>query len=636
MRPPDPSTLRPIAPLGALVTPDGTGFRVWAPRTRAVTLEIEQPSRSLPMRSESGGYFHALVSGLESGARYRFRLDGEGPYPDPCSRFQPEGPHGPSMVVDARAYRWRDGAWRGVPMHGQVIYELHVGTFTSAGTFDVVIERLDHLRRLGVTALEIMPVHEFPGRWNWGYDGVGLYAPFHGYGDSDALRRLVDAAHACGLAVILDVVYNHFGPGGNYLGCYSRDYFTGRYRNDWGESINFDGHDSAPVREFFIQNACCWIEEFHLDGLRLDATRSIHDASARHVLADLSVRARGAAGARTIILTAENEPQEARYVQPLEAGGFGLDGMWNDDFHHAARVALTGNHTGYLHDYRGRPQEFVSAAKRAFLFQGQFYAWQNQGRGTPVGDRPAWAFVHFIQNHDQVANTLDGTRLHALTSPGRLRAMTALLLLSPQTPLLFMGQEFAASAPFPFFADHCGDLHTRIWEGRREFLSQFTNYAHATACVPDPCAEATFLSAKLDWSECEKHAATLALHADLLRLRRDDPVIAAQDWMRLDGAVLGEKAFVLRWFDAQAGDRLLLVNLGDAVALSPAPEPLLAEPAGRRWDLVWSSDDPRYGGQGVVSPLGEAGWSLSGECAVLLLAEVRAPPASAPSSGPPG
>jgi len=591
---------------------------------------------SLALERGADGYFHALVPGLEAGARYRYRVDGDGPYPDPCSRYQPEGPHAGSLLVDRDAHRWTDLDWQGVSMRGAVLYELHIGTFTAEGTFDAAIRQLQDLRDLGISVLEVMPVNEFPGRWNWGYDGVCLYAPFHGYGDYDAFKRFVDAAHAMGLAVILDVVYNHLGPDGNYLGYYSRDYFTDRYRNEWGEAINFDGPHSGGVREFFLQNACYWIGEFHLDGLRLDATQSIHDASVPHVLAELSQRTRATAGARRIIIMAENEPQDVRCLLPYAQDGFELDAMWNDDFHHSARVALTGNHQGYLHDYRGRPQEFVSALRRAFLFQGQYYAWQDKGRGTPVTGQPAWAFVNFTQNHDQVANTLDGIRVQALTSPGRHRAMTALLLLAPQTPLLFMGQEFGASSPFPFFADHGSELRAQIWAGRREFVSQFLNFAHATEQVPDPGSEDTFVSAKLNWQERSRHASMLALHVDLLRLRREDPTFALQDWGRLDGAVLADKAFLLRWFDPADGDRLLLVNLGDAVELAPAPEPLLAAPARMRWELAWSSDDPRYDGMGVVEPVSAKGWALSGESAVLLRAVPAIDPAArAPLPGPP-
>jgi maltooligosyltrehalose trehalohydrolase len=610
--------------LGALVTSGGVRFRVWAPSARNVTLHLEgREHGALMLEPEGDGYFAATVPGIGAGALYRYCLDEHGPYPDPCSRFQPSGPHGPSMVVDPNAYAWRDTGWPGVEMKGQVIYEMHIGAFTHEGTFDAAVRQLEALRDLGVTVLEIMPVAEFPGRWNWGYDGVNLFAPYHGYGDADAFKRFVDAAHRHRLAVILDVVYNHIGPDGNFLGCFSRDYFTDRYPNEWGEALNFDGPGSQHVREYFIANACYWIREFHLDGLRLDATQSMHDASQPHIVADLARRIRAAANPRQVILIAENEPQRAQLLEPPSAGGYGLDAMWNDDFHHSARVALTGRHEGYYCDYRGHAQEFVSAVKRGFLFQGQYYHWQRKPRGTALGAQPAWALVAFTQNHDQVANTLYGERLHELTSPGRYRAMTALLLLAPQTPLLFMGQEFAASQPFAFFADHKPELAAKVHAGRREFLRQFTTYATPSAQekVPDPAAESTFVAAKLDFAEREEHASIYALHKDLLRLRREDPVIAAQVREMIDGAVLSAHAFVLRWFGGELGDRLLLVNLGSELDLQPAPEPLLAPPRGGCWQVMWSSDEPRYDGPGALDPNSEQGWTLPGESAVLLKAQ---------------
>jgi maltooligosyltrehalose trehalohydrolase len=607
--------------LGAQVTTAGVRFRVWAPSARNVTLVLEGCEHAhVSLEAEADGYFSATVPGIGPGALYRYCLDEHGPYPDPCSRFQPAGPHGPSMVVDPNAYAWHDSGWPGVEMKGQVIYEMHIGAFTHEGTFDAAARHLEDLGDLGVTTLEIMPIAEFPGRWNWGYDGVNVYAPHHGYGDPDAFKRFVDAAHRQRLAVILDVVYNHIGPDGNFLGCYSRDYFSDRYPNEWGAALNFDGPNAQAVREYFIGNACYWIREFHLDGLRLDATQSMHDASHPHVITELARRVRAAAHPRKIILTAENEPQRAELMTPLAAGGFGVDAMWNDDFHHAARVALTGRHEGYYHDYRGHAQEFVSAVKRGFLYQGQYYDWQKKPRGTPIGTQPAWSLVAFTQNHDQVANTLYGERLHELTSPGRYRAMTALLLLAPQTPLLFMGQEFAASQPFAFFADHRPELAAKVHAGRREFLSQFTTYATASAQekVPDPAAESTFLAAKLDLAEREDHASVYALHKDLLRVRREDPVIAAQSREMIDGAVLSAHAFVLRWFGGEHGDRLLVVNLGAELELHPAPEPLLAPPLDAQWQMIWSSDEPRYDGPGALHPSTEQGWLLPGESAVLL------------------
>jgi len=576
------------------------------------------------MQRQPDGYFTAEAPGLGAGTLYRYRIDGAGPYPDPASRFQPQGPHGPSMAVDPDAYAWRDQAWRGVDMKGQVVYEMHIGAFTREGTFDAAARELPALQALGVTMLEILPVSEFPGRWNWGYDGVMPFAPYHGYGDYESFKRFVDAAHEHGLAVILDVVYNHVGPDGDIFRCFSKGYFTDRYKNDWGAALNFDGPDSQPVRAYFVENACYWVREFHLDGLRLDAIQSIHDASSPHIVAEISQRARAAAAPRRIVIIGEDEPQQSELALPVEDGGAGIDALWNDDFHHSAVVALTGRREGYYHDHRGHAQEFISTVKRGFLFQGQYYHWQRAPRGTPVTAQPASAFVNFLQNHDQVANTFYGLRLHQLTSPGRLRAMTALLLLAPQTPMLFMGQEFAASALFPFFADHKPALATQVHEGRRKFLSQFVNFATAEARerVLDPADRATFDAAKLDFGERHSHAAILQLHTDLLRIRREDPVIAMQARDRIDGAVLSDRAFVLRYFGssdrATDGERLLLVNLGDDLVLHPGPEPLLAPPRGRRWTLAWSSDHPSYDGLGAINPFSETGWRLPGESAVLL------------------
>lgn len=604
--------------LGAEPVEGGVRFRVWAPKRSRVEVALDD-GRSFELEPEAGGYYSSIVP-VEKGARYRYRLDGEGAYPDPCSRFQPEGPHGPSAVVDPAEFVWTDAAWKGAGMPGQVIYELHVGAFTREGTFDAVIEELDELRRLGVTLIELMPVAEFPGRWNWGYDGVGLYAPSHVYGGPDGLKRLVNAAHARGLGVILDVVYNHLGPDGNYLAAFSDDYFTSRYRTDWGPAINYDGEQSGEVREFFIRNAAYWVREFHLDGLRLDATQNIYDRSGRHVLSEISVRAREAALPRKIVLIAENEAQDMTLVRPVESGGYGLDAMWNDDFHHAAHVALTGRREAYYSDYAGRPQEFVSLAKRGTLFQGQYYAWQKQNRGTAVGSEPSSAFVTYLENHDQTANSFTGRRIQALTSPGRYRALAALTFLSGQTPLIFMGQEFAASQPFLFFADHHAELAPKVFEGRKDFLSQFAScfFMDSMDIVDDPAAEATFEKCKLDFSERRTHGQAYALHHDLLHLRRGDPVLAAADRSSLDGAVLGESAFVLRFFDEGGDDRLLVVNLGRDFNFEPAAEPLLAPGTHRMWDLVWSSEDVRYGGSGRMNPCGKNGWRLSAESAVLL------------------
>lgn len=612
---------RPL--LGARADALGVSFRVWAPAAHRVDVAVQALNgtvRHHPLAAEPDGHFSGHVSGLAPGIRYRYRLDASAAWPDPCARYLPEGPHGAAMVVDEQAFQWTDAAWRGVRLDGQLIYELHVGTFTPTGTLDAAIEKLPHLRALGVTVIELMPLAECPGRWNWGYDGVGLYAPYHVYGDPDALRRFVDAAHQMGLAVILDVVYNHLGPDGNHLRRFSPHYFTARYANEWGDAFNFDGPDSRAVRDYVIGSACHWITSYHLDGLRLDATQSMHDRSPQHVVAELAACARVAAGDRSILLIAENEPQQANLVRAPEAGGYGLDAVWNDDFHHSARVALTGRHEGYFHDHRGRSQEFVSALRHGFLFQGQHYAWQNQARGAPALDVPFSAFVHFLQNHDQIANTFYGQRIQDLTSAGRLRALTAVMLLGPQTPMLFMGQEFAASAPFTFFADHEPELAAKVHAGRRAFVAQFKSYATEAAqqAIPDPALESTFAQCRFDWAECETHAPALRFHQDLIRLRRHDPVLSVQGSLRLEGAVLSERAFVLRWLGSPAGERLLVVNLGDELDFTPAPEPLLAPPHEGRWVLSWSSDDPAYGGPGTLHPGQDGRWTLPGESAVLL------------------
>jgi maltooligosyltrehalose trehalohydrolase len=607
---------------GAQTTAQGTYFRVWAPHAQQVAVVFEDGAiPTLQLEPRDGGYFAGLCTLAKAGTLYRYRLDDHDPYPDPAARYQPRGPQGPSMVVDPASYPWRDGGWRGLLPSGQVLYELHIGTFTREGTFDAAIEQLPYLVELGVTCIELMPVAEFPGRFNWGYDGVNLFAPFHGYGDEHALRRFVDAAHGHGLGVILDVVYNHLGDE-KHLERFSPDYFTDRYPSEWGRPFNFDGPASQAVREYVIANAAYWIREFHLDGLRLDATQSIFDATRPHVIAQIVASARAAAGTRSILITAENEPQQAELLDAPAQGGCDIDAMWNDDFHHSARVALTRQHDGYFHDYRGRAQELLSAARHGFLFQGQRYDWQKKPRGSPALRRDPRSFITFTQNHDQVANTFYGQRLHELTSPCRLRAMTALHLLAPQTPLLFMGQEFDASTPFRFFADHDGDRAELVWQGRREFVRQFTHYALPAAQerIANPADIATFEGSKLDPADRVRNRGTLDLYRDLLRIRREDPVISRQTRENLDGAVLAERALLLRWIDDTHGDRLLLVNFDARLDLHPAPEPLLAPPAGRTWCLAWSSDEPHYGGPGALSPCGPEGWCLSAESASLLIA----------------
>jgi maltooligosyltrehalose trehalohydrolase len=480
---------------------------------------------------------------------------------------------------------------------------------------------LPRLADTGITLIEVMPIAEFSGTFGWGYDGVNLFAPFHLYGTPDDVRSFVNAAHAHGIAVILDVVYNHIGPDGNYLKTYSESYFTDRYANDWGEAINFDGPESGPVREFFVANAGYWISEFHFDGLRLDATQQIFDSSPNNIIAEIARKARSAAGQRPIIIVGENEPQESRLIRD-----YGLDALWNDDFHHCAAVALTGRTEAYYTDYRGSPQEFISAAKWGFLYQGQNYKWQLQRRGTPALDLQPVSFITYIQNHDQIANSARGERIHRLTSPGKLRAMTALLLLGPSTPMLFQGQEFCASSPFLYFADHNPALAPLVQSGREHFLGQFDSICRGNVTIDAPHERETFERCKLDHNEVHLNREASTLHRDLLRLRFEDPVFRFQrtDW--LHGAVIGPHAFILRFLGGVHGDRLVVVNLGQDLDLSPAPEPLLAPPLSCRWRLIWSSEDAAYGGSGYSPVRGRERWKLCAESTMVLVAEQRSDP----------
>ena len=609
-------------PVGAEVDAEGASFRVWAPVAANLSV-ILLDGRTFDLQPEADGYHSGHVAGLGHGDRYWLQ-PGDGPkLPDPASRWQPDGPLGASMLIDGDRFAWTDAGWTGLDRRDQVLAELHVGTFTPAGTFRAAIERLPHLAEVGITAIELMPVNEFQGAFGWGYDGVGLYAPYHHYGTPDDLRALVDAAHGLGLGVVLDVVYNHLGRGGAFLEEFAPAYYSQRYLTDWGKALNFDGPDSGPVREWVVGNGRYWVEEFHLDGFRIDATQNIYDFDEgdEHILAEFARVARAAAGERTLFIAGENEPQDASLVRAPQDGGLGLDALWNDDFHHCARVALTGRNEAYFTDYRGSPQEFVSLAKRGFLYQGQRYRWQDQPRGTPTAGLDAARFVTFLQNHDQLANSGLGNRLHRHAAPGSYRALTALLLLGPATPMLFQGQEFAASAPFLYFADNQGEPADAVDAGRKAELSQFPSLATQAMqdMLPRPDDPATFARCKLDWSERDAHAAELRLHRDLIRLRKADPaLIQARAAGAFDGAVLSAAAFCLRFFGAEGDDRLLLVNLGIDLELVVMPEPLLAPPAGYDWAVAWSSEDPVYGGGGTPELRADRAWILPGQATLLL------------------
>jgi maltooligosyltrehalose trehalohydrolase len=620
-------TVQRRLPCGVEVQPGGSHARVWAPAVPSVDLVLLRGERRIPLTREGDGHFSGFVGDAGHGDRYWFALGGERLRADPCSRFQPDGPHGPSQVVDPDRFTWTDERWPGVARENNVLYELHVGTFTAEGTWRAAMAQLPRLADLGITIIEMMPVSEFAGRFGWGYDGVDLYAPFHLYGDPDDLRAFVDRAHALGLGVIHDVVYNHLGPDGNYLSDFSPEYFTDKYSNDWGAAINFEG--PPPAREFFVANAGYWIDEFHFDGLRFDATQDIKDASEPHVLAEMAAHVRRLAAPRTVLLVGENEPQAARLVKAPSDGGYGLDALWNDDFHHTAVAALTGRREAYYHDYKGSPQELISCAKYGFLYQGQYYPWQKGLRGTPAVGLPTGAFVTFLENHDQVANTPSGTgeRLHRRASPGMYRAMTAYWLLAPGTPMFFQGQESGSPVPFLFFADHGGELGEAVRRGRAEFMRQFQGASTRPLVdvLPAPNAPETFERCRFTQDARTADPRIVALHRDLLRLRREDAVFSASPV--IDGAVIAERAFVLRYAvplscettPAEVSEtRLVVVNLGVDLYLPSAPEPLMAPLAGGRWEILWSSETPDYGGAGTAPLDTEDGWRIPGQAAIVL------------------
>ncbi|HEX4334909.1 MAG TPA: malto-oligosyltrehalose trehalohydrolase [Polyangiaceae bacterium] len=588
--------------LGAELIGGGVDFRLSAPRCRHVNLILEsEGGRLVPMERAGRGEFSAFVPGLRAGALYRFLLDDDRvPYPDPASRYQPEGPHGPSLVVDPTSYEWRDRAHAGVHLEGQVLYEAHIGTLTPEGTFLSAARELPGLAELGITTIEVMPVAEFPGRFGWGYDGVCLYAPSRLYGTPDDFRFFVDEAHRLGMGVILDVVYNHFGPDGCYVTRFSDSFFS-KQKNEWGAQLNFDREGSQEVRTFFTENAAYWIDEFHLDGLRLDATQEIHDGSDPHIVTEIVQAARDAASPRTIVVFAEHEQQHSHFARSPDEGGKGIDAMWNDDFHHSAAVAATGHAEAYYSDTLGTPQELISAIRWGYLFQGQRYAWQNKNRGEPGLDLSGPNFVVYLENHDQVANSAFGRRLHQQTSPGRSRALTALLLLAPGTPLLFQGQEYDATTPFFYFADHGEELAALVSKGRAEMLGQFPSVRDEAVLhkLANPAAVDTFARSRLDPAERARNRHPLAFVRALLALRKSDVVFRSQRAERIHGAVLGPEAFLLRYMGELGDDRLVLVNLGRDLDVRHAAEPLIAPPRGRKWTYLLSSEAPEFGGSGT-------------------------------------
>ncbi len=555
----------------------GVRFRLWAPAQRAVQLCLEGPGGDviLPMQTGPGGWFELVSDSAHAGSRYRFLLDGGMRVPDPASRFQPEDVHGPSEVIDPRAWEWSDGGWHGRPWEESVIYELHVGAFTPLGTFAAVEGHLDYLKDLGITAVELMPVADFPGRRNWGYDGVLPFAPDSCYGRPESLKALVQAAHARGLMVLLDVVYNHFGPEGNYLHLYAPPFFTERHHTPWGAAVNFDGEGSRQVRDFFIHNALYWLEEYHFDGLRLDAVHAIVDDSVPDILEELADAVHTGPGAqRHVHLVLENDHNAAHYLRRESDGRpRWYSAQWNDDIHHAAHVLATGETGGYYRDYGDDPVRHLGRClTEGFAYQGEPSSYRRGApRGEPSRYLPPTAFVAFLQNHDQVGNRAFGERITRLTSPEALRALSAIMLLAPSPPLLFMGQEFGAVQPFPFFCNLGPDLATAVSEGRRNEFARFPEFSdpEVRARIPDAGAESTFAAAVLDWSSLHRppHSDWVALHRELLALRRAQivPRVARTGRAPETGyRTFGGRGLVAHWVLSE-GERLVLVaNLGDS------------------------------------------------------------------------
>lgn len=576
-------------PFGAAYLGDGrTRFRLWAPAAAGIELELlaDGSAKTQPMTAQDRGWFEC-VAAAAPGTHYRYVLPGGERVPDPASRCNPADVHGPSEVIDANAYEWRDDAWRGRPWHETVIYELHAGTYTPQGTFSGVEARLDALARLGVTAIEFMPLADFPGARNWGYDGTLPYSPDASYGRPEDLKRLVDAAHARGLMVFVDVVYNHFGPEGNYLSLYAPQFFTGRHHTPWGAAINYDDRASGTVRSYFIHNALYWLEEYHVDGLRFDAVHAIIDDSDRHVLIELAERVRDGPGReRQIHLVLENDANRAAY---LERGPDGrarwYDAQWNDDWHHVFHVLLTGERSGYYGDYAGDTTRLLARClAEGYAYQGESSSHRGGApRGEASAALPPTAFVSFLQNHDQVGNRARGERLVTLAPAAALRAAVCAWLLAPEIPLLFMGEEYGADSPFLFFCDFSGELADAVRQGRRNEFAGFEGvHDDARDAFPDPGAVETYMQSKLPWSAFDQahHRAWHDLYARLLDIRRKRiaPLLAGAQAGR--STVCGPGAVITAWTLAHGAQLELRLNLSgqSASAAATADELLHSEP----------------------------------------------------------
>jgi len=603
-------------PFGAQCLEDGSvRFRLWAPAAHRVELclgDENQPAH-MPLEQLDRGWFDLVTDAAKPRVHYRFRIDGAQEVPDPASRFQPQDVHGPSEVIDPDAFDWQDQSWRGRPWHEAVIYELHVGAFTSAGTFSSVCERLDYLADLGITALEVMPVADFPGKRNWGYDGVLPFAPDGTYGRPEDLKNLVQSAHSRGIMVLLDVVDNHFGPEGNYLGVYAPQFFTDRHHTPWGNAINFDGPESRTVRDFFIHNALYWLNEYHFDGLRLDAVHAIIDNSTPGILTELADTVRSSVEPdRHVHLILENEHNQARYLQRTElCKPRTYTAQWNDDIHHAFHVIVTGERDGYYLDYADRPLELLGRCLvGGFGYQGEVSRYKDgETRGDSTAGLPLVAFVSFLQNHDQVGNRAFGDRITAIADPCRVRAALEIMLLAPSPPLLFMGEEFAADSPFLFFCDFGKDLATAVTEGRRKEFARFARFNDPSAReeIPDPNAAETFEASRLNWDAIAqpKHREWLRLYRQLLRLRRQH--IVSRLSTETDACAIkarynthADHGLTAEWHFSDRSKLTLIANLGASLLsglTSPATNMIYASEEVKAdtlqrgtlppWSVVW-------------------------------------------------
>lgn len=604
-----------LLPQGADLVSEGVRYRVWARDVRQVEALVwtgDEAPRTVPLALDASGYYHGLDHHGQAGDLYKYRLNGANEYPDPASRYQPEGVLGRSMVIDPRQFQWHDFEWNGLHPRDLAIYELHTGTFTPEGTFLAAIDRLPHVRELGATAIEIMPVADFAGERNWGYDGVAIYAPAHSYGHPDDLRALVDAAHELGLAVILDVVYNHLGPDGNYLGSYAPGYIDEARKTPWGGALRFDDPNYRPLRALFLSNPLYWRDEFHIDGFRLDATHAILDESPRHILEEITTAIHEHGG----FAIAEDSRNESRVILPVEENGLGFDAVWADDFHHAVRVSNTREAEGYLGDFSGSMEEIVETLRNGWFYRGQYSKNKGGRRGSEARHIPPRKFVHCISNHDQCGNRALGERLnHSITREAYLAA-SALLCLTPYTPMLFMGQEWAASTPFIFFTDHNEELGRLITQGRRDEFKDFAAFhsEESRERIPDPQDPKSFLDSKLVWDELadQKKSMTLELYRKCLALRRLEPAFrpASRETWYAEALELGAGA--LR-FKGAASDWLLLFDLEGGHTGSLAEEWICKPRGPAGWAVVLSTNEKQFGGTGACafdSPANHARFTL--------------------------